>query len=305
MMLIQPVPVTESTLISSNVDESEYPTWLITNAFAKGDRVIYLHKVYEALGAIPANTAGSTPGAETIATGGTARWLLVGYDNRWRMFDDKIESQTTRSGTIVVVIRPGAVVNGISMFNVSAKTVNIKLTDPVDGVVYNKTIKMVDPTVSNWYDYFFTQPRSRGDFVQLDLPTYGSADITLTIDAGTGTAGVGHVAMGLQQFIGEALYGSSVGIIDYSRKTTDDFGNTTVTKRSYSNRAEFDVWIDTYDVTRVKKILTDLRSTPVVWVGSEEENYEATVLFGYYKDFSMIFTGPEVSDCSITVEAII
>jgi hypothetical protein len=300
MRLIKPVAIAEAKLISSNVPESEYPAWAAATTYAIGARVLLNHKVYEALAAV---AAGVKPGEEVVTEASPAKWQLIGADNRWRMFDDKIESLTTNPGTITVTIRPGAVVNSIAMFNVAGKSVTVKVVDPFDGQVYIEKVNLVDAGVSNWYDYFFSPIGVRTDFVLLDLPAYGSADIIVTVDAGGGQAAVGHLVVGMQQEIGVALYGSSVGINDYSRKTTDEFGNTVITPRSYSNRAEFDVSIYTEDVSRIRRLLAEFRSTLVVWIG--EETYEATVLFGYYKDFSIVLSGPTVSDCSITVEAII
>lgn len=300
MRLIKPVAITEPKLVSSNVAESEYPAWVATSTYAVAERVLLNHNIYEALAAVPASVK---PGEEVVTETNPAKWQLIGADNRWRMFDDKIESLTTNPGTISVTIRPGAVVNSIAMFNVTGKTVTVRMVDPYDGQVYSETISLVDAGVSNWYDYFFSPIGVKTDFVLLDLPAYGSADIIVTVDAGAGQAAAGHLVIGMQQQIGVALYGSSVGINDYSRKAIDDFGNTQLIRRSYSNRAEFDVSLETSEVSRIRRLLADLRATLVVWIG--EETYEATILFGYYKDFSIVFSGPTVSDCSITVEAII
>jgi hypothetical protein len=300
MRLIKPVAITEAKLISSNVPESDYPAWSATATYAVAARVLLNHKVYEALAAVP---AGVKPGEEVVTATSPAKWQLIGADNRWRMFDDKIESLTINAGTISVTIRPGAVVNSVAMFNVAGKSVTVKVIDPYDGQVYSETVALVDAGVSNWYDYFFSPIGVKTDFVLLDLPAYGSADIVVTVDAGAGQAAAGHIVLGMQQEIGVALYGSSVGINDYSRKSIDDFGNTELIRRSYSNRAEFDVSLYTSEVGRIRRMLAELRATLLVWIG--EETYEATILFGYYKDFSIVFSGPTVSDCSITVEAII
>lgn len=37
---------------------------------------------------------------------------------------------------------------------------------------------------------------------------------------------------------------------------------------------------------------------------SGAEGYESTVLFGYYRDFSISISGPSVSDATITVEGL-
>lgn len=291
MRLIKPVEITPAKLISSNVPENEWPAW-VAGSYGLGDKRIKDHHIYESLAA--ANTADPSD---------ATKWLDVGSTNRWRMFDNKVESLTTNPGTIVVTIKPGAVVNSLALFNLQGKSVTVTMVDALEGEVYRKEVSLVDAAVTNWYDWFFEPVGRRTDLVILDMPAYGSANVVVTIDAGPEVAAVGHLVVGAAKQIGTALYGSSVGINDYSRKSTDDFGNTVVIQRSFSNRAEFDVALDTSEVTRVRRLLAELRATPVVWIG--EETYEATILFGFYKDFQIVFSGPTVSDCSITVEGVI
>lgn len=291
MRLIKPVEITPAKLVSSNVPETDYPAW-VAGSYALGDRRIKDHHVYESLAA--ANTADPSD---------ATKWLDIGSTNRWRMFDNKVESLTTNPGTIEVRIKPGSVVNSLALFNLQGKSVTVSMIDALEGEVYRKEISLINAGVTNWYDWFFEPIGRRADLVVLDMPAYGSADIVVTVDAGPGTAATGHFVLGSVRTIGTALYGSSVGINDYSRKTTDDFGNTVVIQRSFSNRAEFDVSLDTSEVTKVRRLLAELRATPVVWIG--EETYEATILFGFYKDFQIVFSGPTVSDCSITIEGVI
>lgn len=300
MRLIKPITIGDAQLISSNVPETDYPAWVNSTAYVIGERALLDHHIYEALAAVP---AGVKPGEEVIDKDNPAKWQDLGMDNRWRMFDSKVESLTTNPGTIEVTIRPGAVVNSLALFNLQGKSVTVSMVDAVEGEVYRKEISLVDAGVTNWYDWFFEPIGRRTDLVVLDMPAYGSADIVVTIDAGAATAAAGHVVIGSIRSIGTALYGSSVGINDYSRKSTDEFGNTVVIQRSFSNRADFDITLDTSEVTRVRRLLAELRATPVVWIG--EETYEATILFGFYKDFQIVFSGPTVSDCSITVEGVI
>lgn len=303
MKVVKPVPVMDTNLVSSNVPENDYAAWSSTTAYPTiGTRVVWKHRIWESTASVP---AGVEPGNEVVDKDNPAKWADQGATNRWRMFDDKVESLTVNPGSIEVRVRPGSLVNGLALLNLSGRSVRVRMVDPVDGVVYDKTRTLVDAGVTNWYDWFFMPIDVVTDQTFLDLPPYGTADIYITIEAGSGNAEVGHVTMGYQIELGTALYGSSVGIIDYSTKSTDQFGNTTVTRRAYSNRADFDMWFDTKSVSRMRRTLAELRAVPVLWVGVEEDGYEATTLFGYYKDFTMVYSGPEVSEGSITVEAII
>lgn len=296
MRIIKPVAVTPAVLTSSNVPETDWPQWLVGSAYAVGDKVIRGHKIYEALvahtGADPATDTSDPP-----------KWLDLGATNRWRMFDDKVGTLTKQAGSVSVELTPGAVINSLAMFNVQGTTVDVTLTDPVDGIVYSKTVQLVDAGVANWYDWFFLPIGKQTDLVLLDLPAYGTATLTVTVNSPTGDAAVGSLLIGSQVELGVAVYGSGVGIIDYSRKTTDDFGNTSVVQRAFSKRAEFDVVVDTQDVGRILRVLSGVRGTPVVWIG--EASYESTIVYGYYRDFAISIAGPSVSDATITVEGLI
>ncbi|WP_278400416.1 carbohydrate-binding protein [Stutzerimonas kunmingensis] len=295
MRIIKPVEITPAILTSSNVPETDYAAWSAATAYAVGDRAMYNHRNYEALVA----HTGANPETDTSDP---PKWLDLGATNRWRMFDDRVGSLTEKTGSIAVELQPGAVINSVALFNLLGRSATVTLTDPSEGVVYQRTVSLVDAGVSNWYDYFFAPIGRQTDFVLLDLPAYGTATLSVTIDNASDTASVGHLVMGRQAELGVAVYGSGVGITDYSRKETDAFGNSVVVERSFSKRAEFDVVVETPQIGRVQRLLASLRAQPVVWIGAE--GYESTFLFGYYRDFQISISGPSVSDASITVEGL-
>lgn len=294
MRLIKPIAVTPERLISSNVEENDAPEWGPENSYSAGALVIHGRRLYEALAEIP---AGVEP------TESSLDWLDRGPVNRWRMFDDRVESQTVRSGSVDVTIRPGQVVNALALLNVTGRSATVTLIDPGEGEIYRREESLVESGVSNWYDWYFAPFSRRSDVALLDLPAYGTADLRISVDNASDTAEVGHVVLGSVSDIGVAGYGSSVGIIDFSRKERDDFGNAVVVQRSFSKRAEFDVWLDTARVGAVQKLLASLRAQPVVWIG--EETMEATILFGFYRDFDITISGPEFSDAVITIEGLL
>ncbi|WP_417660006.1 carbohydrate-binding protein [Pseudidiomarina sp.] len=295
MRIIKPVEITPAILTTSNVPETDYAAWSAATAYAVGDKAMYNHRNYEALVA----HTGANPETDTSDP---PKWLDLGATNRWRMFDDKVGSLTEQAGSIAVELQPGAVINSVALFNLLGRSATVTLTDPSEGVVYQRTVSLVDAGVSDWYEWFFSPIGRQTDFVLLDLPAYGTATLSVTIDNASDTAAVGHLVMGRQAELGVAVYGSGVGITDYSRKETDTFGNSVVVERSFSKRAEFDVVVETPQIGRVQRLLASLRAQPVVWIGAE--GYESTFLFGYYRDFQISISGPSVSDASITVEGL-
>lgn len=295
MRIIKPVDVTPAILTSSNVPETDYAAWDVATAYAVGDEVTHNHRNYEAL----ADHTGANPETDTSDP---PKWLDLGANNRWRMFDDKVGSLTEQAGSIAVELQPGVVINSVALFNLLGRSATVTLTDPSEGIVYQRTVSLVDAGVSDWYEWFFLPIGRQTDFVLLDLPAYGTATLSVTIDNASDTAAVGHLVMGRHAELGVAVYGSGVGITDYSRKDKDTFGNSIVVERSFSKRAEFDVVVETPQIGRVQRLLASLRAQPVVWIGAE--GYESTFLFGYYRDFQISISGPSVSDAYITVEGL-
>jgi hypothetical protein len=296
MQIIKPIDITEAVLVASNVPEDDYPPWDSTTSYLLGNRCLRNRRIYEALVA----HSGIDPAGPAT---NPATWLDLGMDNRWRMFDDKVGTQTRQTGGIAVTLQPNAVINALALFNLQGSTVTVTMTDPVEGEVYRRTLSLVDAGVSNWYDWFFAPIGRHTDLVLLDLPAYGTAQLGVSVDNAGDPAACGHLVVGTQVELGVALYGTGVGITDYSRKDTDDFGNFTIVERAYSKRAEFDLRLDTARVAAVQRLLASLRTRPVVWIG--EASYEATLVFGFFKDFSISISGPSISDGTLTVEGLV
>ncbi|MBS6039756.1 hypothetical protein [Pseudomonas sp.] len=281
----------------TNVPEVDNPLWVSTTSYAVGDAVMLGHRNYEAL---VANSNKSPAGKPTDPP----TWLDLGPTNRWRMFDDKIGTVTTNPESISLTIAPGRAVDSLAFFGLDAASLYVRVVDPYQGIVYESNVSPVSTDgINDWYDYFFSPVEVNEDFVLLDVPvgSYGSIDITVAKPSGI--ARVGALILGKAAVLGEALYGTSVGITDYSRKERDDFGNTVIVERDYSKRAEFDVMVPTSMISQVQRLLSKYRAKPLVWIG--EASYQSTILYGYYKEFNLVISGPTASDCSISVEGLI
>ncbi|MCE0961807.1 hypothetical protein [Pseudomonas putida] len=281
----------------TNVPEADYPLWVPTTAYAVGVVVMFEHRNYEALventNKIPTGVATDPP-----------TWLDLGPTNRWRMFDDKIGTVTSNPESIDLTIAPGRAVDSLAFFGLDAASIYVRVVDPYQGIVYESVVSPVSTDgINDWYDYFFSPVEVNEDFVLLGLPAGSYGSIEIKIAKPGGIAKVGALILGKAAVLGEALYGTSVGITDYSRKERDTFGNMIIVERGYSKRAEFDVIVQTSMVSQVQRLLSKYRAKPLVWIG--EASVQSTILYGYYKEFNLVISGPTASDCSISVEGLI
>jgi hypothetical protein len=288
--------MTESMLISSNAIEA-HPEWSISTTYAKHARVIYGASIYESL--VNSNV-GKQPDISIV------EWVRIGPDNAWAMFDTQVSTQTTTTGSLIVTVATG-IIDSVYLGNIFGDSAKITVRDGLGGpIIFEQSQSLVGEIVADWYQYFFFDPvLRRSQAIFQAIPPYSGTHLTIEI---TGTiTGLGMVQFGRMTTIGSTALGATAGIIDYSRKDTDEFGVTTFVQRAFSKRLSASVMIANPQLNRVQRLLYDLRAVPVVWLGNNDapEFEEPMVVFGFYRDFSTDVSYPTVSFCSLEIEGLI
>ena len=232
-----------------------------------------------------------------------SKWLDLGPTNRFSMFDLSNSSQTLNGETIDVTIDVLGRINSVAFLNLVAESLQVIVTNPVEGEVYNETVSLVaSDDVSNWWEYFFLPVRRYGDWTFLDLPTYNNPTVRLIITNGGSIAKVGSAVLGLSRELGGTVYPSSVSIFDYSKKEVDEFGYYTVIVRDFAKVADLKVKVEEIRIDAITEILADLRATPILFVGVE--GYRATWVYGFYKEWKWQLQGPNESYLLLYIEGL-
>lgn len=299
MRVIPPIVITDAMLISSTAPETDHAAWNAGTAYAVGDRVIRTatHRRYERL------VAGTTP---TAPEADPVNWLDLGPTNRWAMLDASVSTATAQgSGPLTVVLAPG-LCNSLALMELTGQQAQINVTDGPGGpTVYSRTVNLDRADINDWYAYFFEPNDQVAEVVLTDLPPYSAARITVSITGG-GAVGCGLLAVGTAQVLGDTEFGASAGITDYSRKETNEFGQTVLVRRAYSRRMSARALLPTAQIARVQRVLAELRATPCVWVGSlDTDTFAPLVVWGFYRDFSINVAYPTRSHCTLDVEGLI
>lgn len=296
MKLVPPITVTTSNLTASNVTITE--TAWTAGTYATGVQRYVGTTLYEVV-ATPSTTDEPTAGAAKDPPS----WVAVGSINRFKMFDFSIGQATTRASPIEVTITPGEVVNAVALFEVTgATTVQVEMVDPVDGTVYDETRTMADYTgIIDWYSYFFDPYQLDVDAFFSNLPAYVNAAITITVSGGT--VSVGECILGRQRGFGSTAIGTTLGIEDFSRKERDAFGNFEIVERRFAKLVSFDVLLANNEVNSMFRTLADQRAKPTLYIGGD--NFAETYILGFFRDFTILRTGPVTSELSIEVEGIV
>ncbi len=305
LVIVPPLQITDSILIvgsppATNVPENDHAAWSSLTTYAAGDRVILTstHKIYESL---QSGNVNKNPVTEALF------WVEVGPTNRWAVFDTSVSTQTAQSTNITYTLEPGIAINSLAILNLTdADEINIQITSPSSGspgIVYTETVDLgLTSPFSDWYNWFFGIRSRPSQYIVTNLPIYTDGIFEIEILGGTDLA-VGVILIGQQQRFGRGIrLGARVGIQDYSRKETSEFGETILVQRAFAKKANFDLFIDKAEVDTLQIYLSALRATPALWIGSTE--YESTTVFGFYKNFDVLLNYPEHADCELEIEGL-
>jgi len=269
--------------------------------YADGDRVIDAtnHLVYESV--VNSNTGN--------ALTDTTKWLKVGPTNKWAMFDLLRNTATVQPSQITVVITPGERVDSIALLGLVANSATITVTSG-GTTVYTHTENLNTRDVANWYDYFFRAFSTKPSFALFDLPPYTNAVITVTITATSGNAECGACVIGSYEYIGDVQYDAESDVLNFSTVTRNFDGTTnisTMVQRLNVPKTIQQIWLDKNRTNRVRALRDALNATPAVWAGiddSDDEYFEALLILGFYKRFSINLRYPQHAVISLELEEI-
>lgn len=302
LVVIKPLAITDAMLVSCNVPETDYPAYDAGVTYVAGNRVIVpaSHTVYEAI----ATTIGADANIGRTPASSPLWWVKVSATNRWRSLDTKVSSKTSQALTLSYRITPGQVVNAVAVLNCYADSVRIRVVDPAEGTVYDKTTSLLgNLRRAGWYDWFFSRRVRKSQVVALDLPSYYGADILVDVAVASGEASMGVLMIGYQQAMGDGVqYGARAGITDYSRKTVNQWGDTELIELAYAKRASFSLRVKNSEIDALQEQLAELRATPCLWVGVER--YACMSVFGWSGDFEILISYAIYSDCSLDLKGL-
>lgn len=297
MKVLNPVVITDAMLLSHSVAETDYTAWSSGTAYAVGDRCIQNHKIYEAL------QAGTNHSPALDATLALPFWLEVSSTNRWRAFDQQVNSQTTATGSITCAVQPGAI-NAIGFVELTGETVRVQMFDGAASI-YDATQSIDGTSILSWADYFFSAYDLSAALVFDNVPQYLAATVVVTI-SGAGTVGCGSAIFGQLYWLGDTQFGASAGVTDYSTKTTNIYGVTKITRRAFSKRSTQRLELDNATLRRTQALIANLRATPCLWIGADDtQTFSPLAVYGYWRDFQIEIAYPRKSYCSLEIEGMI
>ncbi len=295
MEFIRPISWADALITSTTAVDTGTDLWDIGDPYVLDD-VVRLDTTHKEYVCIEANT-GFSPDVTPL------KWQLKGATNSRKCFDRYWSTQTVGASPLVIVITPGVIADSMALLNLTGLSVNVSVEVPGMGVLFDEDYDLqTEEGVYDWLTYFTAPWLTKSDVLVLGLPAYDTNIITITL-TGAGTVGIGGVVIGNMTYLGDLLYNPTVGIVDYSKKETDEFGQTGVTERAYAKRFTARFCVQNGQVDRVSSVLASVRSIPVVWIGNGS-SYSSLIVWGFYKDWEIDIATPIESFCNITIEGV-
>lgn len=301
MVVVDPIVVTDTVLVSSNIVEDDAQAWNAGTNYTIGDVVMRPnHKLYESVvGGIDA-----TPPEDALG-GDTPKWFFLRPTNRWSMFDNVLGTLSSNSGSIELVLRPGESIDSLGILEMSgADTLLVEMLDGAT-TVYSKTVSLDSTPISSFFDWFFITSQLASEVVVVNIPAqYPSAQLKVTL-SGSGTVSCGLVKFGLGFPVGCAEHGVKAGIDDYSKKERNlNFGTIEFIEGAYSKRISMRVITEPSRFNAIFRQLAKYRARPCLYIVSDAAHLSGLTAFGI-SSFELDLAYPTLYYCTFEIEALV
>lgn len=134
------------------------------------------------------------------------------------------------------------------------------------------------------------------------IPGTAGRSIGIIISADVGNALVGEISLIKSYALGEVTQ-AEIGIVDYSRKDRDTFGNPTLIRRNFSQTVDYTFFFPLSQARQIQNFLAYLRAVPVVYYDTDNVQDWGTNVLGFYNDFSIPLTADGYCFATLAVES--
>lgn len=308
MNYLKPYTITDAMLTSATVAEpaSGEAAWVSGATYAGGQEVIRAttHRRYIA--------KQGHSGVTTPPEVDPVNWDDSGPTQRWAPFDHYISTAATDVTSISYVLSPGYF-NALALYGLVGSEIHIVLKESPGGAVLYEHQGPLTEDSSGWYEYLFIAPKVLTQFTASNLPIRPTAELTITVTSATGQpVGIGMIVVGdLVNLVGDLAafggteYGATAEPVSYSYVKTDDFGNTTIVRRSAATSMSAKITLPANNADNALRLIQDVLDVPVAWIAlTGNTKFKGLSVFGL-GSARLSYDGPAVSRIDLTVKGMI
>lgn len=283
------IEITDAMITNSNISTAGEPAaYDAGTSYALAAQVTYQNYVFESL---QSSNIGNTPPDENVSEW----WVRVRATNKFKPFEHdlrriRLYDQCTNAESITFELAPNQRFDMIGFFNLDALSLQVVMTDPVAGEVYNETVDLDDRSnVVSFWDWYFPEFVTASEKVLFDLPPYKNATLEITISKPGGTAAVGQIALAKQVSFGDVVFGSSIGGRDFGTYDQDINGQySNYVPRGKARVVNYRAAVTSEEAGRIARTFDNqlLGRAAIYSAGDGTERYGTTV-FARGRDISL------------------
>lgn len=288
----------EVIVLSSNVPELEdaIEVYEKDKAYAVGAVVQTQRAIYESTKA--ENTDAPIKDKTSLS------WLYLGKTNKYKMFDEYMNTATTYQDELVYEFAVNDI-DTICFFGLVAQEVKIEIFQG-DELVYEEVKSTYTRFVSNWWEWTVQKGSYKKIAFFRNIPSFYGATLKVTIFFPESLASCSHLIFGKSLDFGMTLVDpkptSSIRNMVSKDKQAD--GSVKTSNSQVYKRVTLNVLLDTSRVDEIQDFLEEYSLTPMLFIGVENENMNSLTAYGFYKDFEQPIT-LDYSQYQIEIEGII
>jgi hypothetical protein len=273
-----------------------FGSWIAFSAWSSGvaynlnAQVIYMNAIWIC------TTAFTSGSPSAIAPNlDLSHWQYKELINSRKMFDGKTSSASMSTAASETVKLGTIPCDTIAFFGIQAYSITVRKISVSSGTaVWSQTLSTSGKTAAfvtfpeityadrNNYDIEFTLNR---DPVLLDAIILGELVMGSIINAGATKKGFG------------------VSIEDYSNKTTDGYGNVSITPREFSSRLTIQSYLNESEAEQMNKLLSEYRSKLIACIGVD--NSPRTYIYGFPASWDIANINDNENLLSLKMEGVV
>lgn len=283
-------------VISCDAPNENLPSWQGNKSYKAGDEVIFGGHIYRLTRDLVSDTA------PDIAIND---YVDFGAINSMAFSDSQVSSQTKKemsddSGEFLEIqLNFYDYVDTFAFININAQKIQVEGFDE-DFICYSR------PKVDSWWDYFYQDVELKNNkIIKLNKRIVGA--VSFRVYPVAGLSAVGMLIGGTDFYVGEVLRGAQVGAISYTKKITDEWGNTFVRQGKTAKKNSYEVVTDTHRTDLITMALNrSLERGVCVFVGDSRDNgYDALTVVGILSEFDLAISTLDKSELTIGIEGVI
>lgn len=270
MLSVKPI---NFKVLENTITKDETPLWDKEKSYKKDEKVQFNGRIY-------VSASDEDTHAEPVSY--FEKWVDFGASNENAFYDEKIGTQSKDNKTWQITIETNESFDTLAFLNLDIARLVILAHD--DTLIYEK--ELIERKSTNWWEFFFSPFKFiRDEFVFLTYTARGR--IKIIFESRGGICNVGHILLGKKTFLGITLYPSNFTYLNYSKTSTNEWGETQIIEGAKARYIEYIVAIERDEFDYYDELIASLYNTPALFIGDErDKGFKRLSTYGILKDYS-------------------